>query len=167
MAVALAVLRPLLDAEQVVGGNLRAEALEDRVAGAGHVEERAERHRRQPFEALHLDAAVLRLGGGLFADRHVAALQVERHHVDRRAGRAGQAHQAAQLVLVVERQPLRQQDERLVPVHRGELAQDHRQPGHRLVGLLAQPPRDLAGLGDDVALALRALRRLASCGTRG
>ena len=44
MPVALAILRPLLDAEQIVGGNLGAEPLEDRVAGPGHVEERAERH---------------------------------------------------------------------------------------------------------------------------
>jgi hypothetical protein len=64
-----------------------------------------------------------------------------------------------QLVLIVQREPLGQQDERLVSVHRRQLAEDGREPGHRLLRLLAQAAGDLAGFGDDVALALRALRR--------
>jgi len=74
--------------------------------------------------------------------------------------RAGQRHQPPELVLVLEREPFGQQDERLVPVHRGELAEDQRQSRDRLIGLLAETAGDFAGLRHEVALALRTLHRV-------
>ena len=120
--VALAIAGPLLDAQQVVGGNLRGQPLEDRLAGAGDVEQRAERHRGQPLEPLHLQAPIGLLGRGLLADGHVAAPQIEHEHVDRGPGLARQRGQRRQLVLVLDRQPLGQEDQRLVALDRGQLA---------------------------------------------
>ncbi len=95
MAVALAVARPLLDAQDVQRGDLRRQSVEDGLARSRNMKQAAARHRRQRFETRDLDATILQLGRRLLGNRHVPTLQVDEHHIDRRARHAGQLHDRA------------------------------------------------------------------------
>ncbi len=117
VAVADAVARALLDAEQVVRGDLRGKPLENRLSRAGNVVQASARHRGNRLEALHQDPPVLGFGRRLFGDRHVSAAEIHRHHVDRGARGSGESNEVSQIVGLRNRQPLGDQDERLRAVN--------------------------------------------------
>jgi hypothetical protein len=156
VAIAFDVAWPLLDTEQVVGRDLGCQALENQLAAAGDVEQRAARQHRKRFESLQLQAAVLRRRRRRLEHGDIVALQVDRHDVDRGPGPSSQRHDRVDLRVLIDRQPFGDQDQRLVAVDERQPGQEIAQRRARHLGVLAHPRHHLRGFVDDVALALTA-----------
>jgi hypothetical protein len=155
--IAFRIARPLLDAQEVVGRELRRKPLEDLLAGADDVEQRATREHRQPFEPAQLQTAIRRLRRRRLGDSDVVAVEVHGHHVDRRPGAPGKRDDRFDLGVLLDRQPFGNEHQRFVPLDVDEPLEQVAQRHPRLLGVLPHAVHQLGRLVEHVALALAAL----------
>ena len=149
MRLAVLVERVRLDAEQVLPGQLRLDALERVIAAVDHVEQRAARRAGEHLDADRLLQPILepggRFGGARLGD--LEDLLVELHHVDAGArGRGEVVDLHERRVLIVEHEALGDEHEGVRRIHG---PQRREQVAERVDGLLAvegADRRDRVGL---------------------
>ena len=134
---AVPIARVRVETEQVIAGQLGAEAIEHGAAGPCEIEQRASRRGGQRLEAIaphHLIFLVqLRLRGFLAAD-DVGILHPNRVDVrPHRRGKAAQFRDAAGIVSAIGEEALRDEQHRLRTVDGFERRQDFTQPSERRV----------------------------------